>query len=737
MSKKKILDPLLPNLNQILHDMDSAALFALGAAFKQLDSHTINPLAMDCIMIIVANLGTSMDYEVTGRLWISLGLAFVHSYIPDIPWDPVSLRLEKINYVNRTIDAESATLLIEQEQQFLRSGHYINTGNAERSLNISNNRLKARKWLSKLPLRPEVSQIADLFQDLYILKDKMLSREVLDQLLEQISKGEAASHEKEAALQTLLDSFIRKTSEKYPMYHDITDPLFLSIYQIRYGVRLCRSYSSQSSSQSDTSIVNKLLRFSKSTDMNSMKELFDSFNYIKSDSQSGIRIKLKLKLSALEQMICLQQVGFNVESDTIAFISNVFTSIVDLWEKSEEQRKAKELEEASLYKVQAHTFETEEEFDEAEMKKMFPDFEEDFADIDPAVKERPINERDLKNEVIINAFDSETVKRIRICFGSFIASLVNKNAEVFDAQWKSAYMSAFDAAVNFQNKCHCKLSLLSEESAQEGFLVASKVRSDSIEKSECAFKIYDFYNDENIPETCRLRSILIEYDEKIQVCLDQWPEHAVLLGLRVICQRIVSFSVTSPIMKLLTGLELLLTKSEDWEKYASKEYSLKFVLNQIVALIVSWRKLELNSWKELLEIESEKAHQQIDTLWFHLWRTIYHAVENEEMEGLSSDLLALLDDFCLESTLGEFESRLKMLASFHWLIAMLKSTKPHAKQIENMLWNVKSYYGQYLEFVNSKLEAIKQPILKDLKEYVKIATWYIILTLGKMSTCSH
>jgi midasin len=97
-------------------------------------------------------------------------------------------------------------------------------------------------------------------------------------------------------------------------------------------------------------------------------------------------------------------------------------------------------------------------------------------------------------------------------------------------------------------------------------------------------------------------------------------------------------------MKLLLGLELLLIKSHDWEAYSSKEYSLKNELDQIIKLIVSWRKLELETWRELLEIESRKCSEVVSSQWFHLWKIIIRALQSE-LDVIDINVRAMLKTY--------------------------------------------------------------------------------------------
>ena len=59
---------------------------------------------------------------------------------------------------------------------------------------------------------------------------------------------------------------------------------------------------------------------------------------------------------------------------------------------------------------------------------------------------------------------------------------------------------------------------------------------------------------------------------------------------------------TAPIMKILTGLELILNKLEEWEVYASKSInSCSLEMNLVKQLIIRYRKIQILSWRNLLQ----------------------------------------------------------------------------------------------------------------------------------------
>jgi midasin (ATPase involved in ribosome maturation) len=68
----------------------------------------------------------------------------------------------------------------------------------------------------------------------------------------------------------------------------------------------------------------------------------------------------------------------------------------------------------------------------------------------------------------------------------------------------------------------------------------------------------------------------------------------------VIIDRILNFPLTSPVSRFLTGFEILLDKMHEWEENACSGVSLAAHWKSVTDQIGSWRKLELQCWKDCL-----------------------------------------------------------------------------------------------------------------------------------------
>ena len=64
----------------------------------------------------------------------------------------------------------------------------------------------------------------------------------------------------------------------------------------------------------------------------------------------------------------------------------------------------------------------------------------------------------------------------------------------------------------------------------------------------------------------------------------------------------------TPLMKLLTTIEYLLAKLEEWEStYASKRLnSVEAEINQLKMLVIRYRKLQILSWRNLLNWKKDR-----------------------------------------------------------------------------------------------------------------------------------
>eukprot|EP00741_Cyanophora_paradoxa_P000351 tig00000403_g342.t1 len=258
---------------------------------------------------------------------------------------------------------------------------------------------------------------------------------------------------------------------------------------------------------------------------------------------------------------------------------------------------------------------------------------------------------------------------------------------------------------------------------------------------------YDFYRDPNVALALPVVRALVE---RVAELAGQFPEHPTLQHLAAMSERILGFAVGSPVMRLLTGLEMLVKRAQEWEAFASRAVSLKPHTDALVKLIMRWRKLELQSWPNVLEARARAARERALAWWFHLHALVRCAAAGPEAaasaeaaaalaelpkapapeaegEGEAGaarplrDEFATLDLFLQSAPLGEYEARLQLLRAF--AAQARAEPAPAAAPLARLLGHLCAYYGQFEGAVRARLEALRGPVAKALDEHCRIAKW--------------
>ena len=225
---------------------------------------------------------------------------------------------------------------------------------------------------------------------------------------------------------------------------------------------------------------------------------------------------------------------------------------------------------------------------------------------------------------------------------------------------------------------------------------------------------YNFYKDSNIEESSKLRPLLNIVTDKIIKLLDVFPENPVLLHVLKIKTRVSSMLISAPLPQLLTGLEVLLTSCQEWQKNAHKGVSIQSEMDQIIHVILNWRKLELSCLKVLLSDHLNKVREEtIAKFWLHVVSIVM------EKRNKKEDVVRSLIRFMEAGSISDFRARLDILKS----VAKLSQISARESSGTSVLLNLYTYYSDLNLGVEKALESQNQTAETKLKEYLKIAKW--------------
>jgi MoxR-like ATPase len=282
-------------------------------------------------------------------------------------------------------------------------------------------------------------------------------------------------------------------------------------------------------------------------------------------------------------------------------------------------------------------------------------------------------------------------------------------------------------------------------------------------------KFPDVYKSGNIEEYRKLERPLTLLMLRLRQLLNQFAQHPILMQLLQLAHRVLNLSSNTPLMKLLTGLELLLKKAEDWESYAARFVSIKKELIELGILVARWRKMELYTWPKALAAREQEFHQTALNGWFQLYGLIHtddagvdnffpsgtYSTRSATEDAFVQQLYEALDEFIQKSNVGELKTRMSILLGFyqqmhleivegfggsghgaasghmsaheaeqdissHRTIRMRLSLRI---RISKLLLNLYQYYEQFIPSVDDLVKHKKAPLEKSLREQVRLAKW--------------
>ncbi|CAH0485031.1 unnamed protein product [Peronospora farinosa] len=687
------------------------------------------------------------------------------------------------------------------------------------------------------------SVFGELFRDLLRFNATMMSAEKMLALLSTARSPKSSQQRKRELLRELnmlqqtSESFLAQMSKKFgECFRDILEPVAAAIYCVKEGIALVTwsLYESLKDAslkkQQKEALALSLVQFPSTLTVKTAGQSWRGIQLmlqIVGTSATSILFganvtnKRKVEVALLDVALSKMELLFcdtltTARKNRALYLTAVETALdssktlFDLFlakwleQKEREEQKRKEEEELFKYKVRQLDVETEEELQEKEYREQFPDYSHDFqAFLSPDQAAVAAEKLGLSAPAEMDLLITDTIMQ-RLCetHVKLYAETANSEITITKSEIVDAFSRAFSLALKLRKSLNAMASTAIENAvASSGVLAASLVQtrlgSTVGSKKNVVPSIHainsdyirgiDFHRDPLVKEVVLVAEPLQRLMVKVQSLLAQWPDHAILQQIVLVADRIRNFEISSPLVRTLTGVELLLRKAQEWEMYAARAYSISDELSALSALVTRWRKLELYSWPHLLYVK-EKQHRfmaqktwismyslltaqfesdadilrDIDTSrrnpqnvqWLHLNRlslwvfTLVNckvgipalsaaARESQARQReFMTRLFETLDAYIRSCPIGQYETRLRVVYSFCSQLFMelwspserqRKSTNfdtmPSKHALANMLYHLYRYYGQHLGYLERQWSGLKAPIQRKLVEFVKICRW--------------
>ncbi|CAH1402253.1 unnamed protein product [Nezara viridula] len=669
--------------------------------------------------------------------------------------DPVKKKAIKMQYMSEEV-SELHKLLSAEELMKITIGAPLSWPLKEQHEGRINELGKKYKGFDQsVAVRPATSLYSDIVKEISHLVSVLVSDDNFNNRLNSLidlNKADVPKERKENLLAEIKSWLLSVThyQEKlhnryYTSYPDIIGPILMALAQIVYGVKLIYSAVekeiNQSAHRGNRSVdqLLKMLIIFPIADLKSAVEVVEhcsdvglmnllNKNEISQDSNSFSTQDNKIRLIK----ICIRIIKTLSRTYAIDKVKNtlflILEHVVLCWNQIQEEEKVKKAQEDSIYINRMKL--TEEEEAAKEISQLFPSSrEDDFGDLEAPVAldyVPPTPTKKVEDPMKLKSVEIEDICQLH----SLIVREQAQNhwlsrepvAEDNYVALLSDRLSVFSTLIDGLHG-HCEKQL--DQFSISSYLIAADLQTADIFKPIKENNHYDFYRDTNISESKQCIPLLNAIQKRVDELLVEWPDHPTLQQITTIIQRVTGFSMSSPLSRFLTGLELLLTKLHHWEENAHAGVSLAQHSASLTNQIIAWRKLELSAWKGALHSTYLKCEERARKWWFYLFSIVTAYIRNTETASLAEEtenIVKTLQGYMETSSLGEFSVRLDLLYTFH-CHALLFPSSQRQTTISSILWNLYNFYKLFKNAISKTILDLSLPIEKKLKDFVKIARW--------------
>lgn len=669
----------------------------------------------------LGNESRTADIRTLGHGWIALSRLFTDLYIPNTPIDPAAMQSARSEFLN----TELASLSHEMELEVTRERRI--TGNISNgTIDYLDEQIKhVREQLNSLQHVPSkasrsILRLREFWSEVSQFMAKIVPEFRLNHLLGAIDAKSSGALESEHVVQEAISGLTQRLERVYPEFHDIYEPLRSALLYLRLGLRLVAHASVSEEGAAIRNLTHALTAFPSVAGAPALITAD-----IKGDIHAAEWSPFESILLVLAAIAFEVELGISVQSCLLA-MENVYEKAVRLW--LIEQKRREEANEASqsLYRESRtnHVSVHESELEEEEFLALFPDYE-------------ALLDSDHYHEHPAGARARHSLPQDQSCRNTFVllhlGILIPKSHPSSALTHLSDLRAVFLNAILETHQNHLPETLDRRTFPHQLSLIAARHRD--LHRLNEAFRPYNFYVDSHVPEIQRATAAVEPLKQRLQVLIQEWPDQMVLHHLNDCCTQILNLSIQSPVAKVLAILEKLLLQTDDWEMYANRQNTLQNHRQSLTELIISWRRLELSSWRGLLRTEAIAFEEGVSDWWFRLYdvtvRGVLDIVERNRSDDLNDyldHLVPLLDSYLKSSPLGQFSRRLDLLRSFGLFLQYLSLTKSEQareplRRVQRIVRSTQDYYSQFLSPIISSLTVQERGVEEDIQGFIKIASW--------------
>lgn len=431
------------------------------------------------------------------------------------------------------------------------------------------------------------------------------------------------------------------------------------------------------------------------------------------------------------------------------FVEGVFAAYRDLYRRVEqlEERERHDAEMSVLYKEKALVIEGDDERLLRSLKDLFPSYEKEFADEDEGADDADDNTVSERREakaakhtrIMLKERDGAYVRRLVATHGDFYARLVSSALETSNShpdEIRNAFTARFDVLSSelprFAQQCvgrdtdEHEERLLLNGFASRAVVMEHAMRGGTpatlAEKQGGGFNVF---TDADSQELSRFSKPLTQLLTAVEDLSATYPDTVALQRCLRVGRKIAALpALSTPLMKVMTGCEILLRECYEWERNASHHVSLMSHMTELSSFVLRWRRLELHCWSHVFKAKKDEFELRAALQWFHFYDLIHQADANAADGAALSErctkLFQTLSQFMWGACYGDYFVRLRLIRNMGY---ELTASMGYASPLANVALHVADFFSQFEALLQEKVQNSILPIEDDIHEFTKIMRW--------------
>ena len=740
-------------------------------------------------------------YRRCGLIWIHLGLLRFQFLLPYSPVDPAFVSFWQLQMVERNLDQLEQWKEMEHVLESMHSAFVFETSagiDKEDVLRYSQDHLEqhAMKLRSKAIERIGMDNPEEMFQQFFLALHRFHSN-ILSQekMMSWVNRNPSEWNEAEvkiwiASCQQFQFTFQSQFASLYP---DLVEPLLVALYQIQEGFSCLlhwiqeekRASKQVPQHDSEEQILHTLLSFPKPYSSNDVVSRVANFAQRSLEKRHLTLHCLEFNFMEWEKNVAMTS---SISDRSFDIFDKMVGKLLEYWKAWQQQCQDEKAEQEKLFqmksKVETLEIESEEQVDEKEYRKLFPDYSLGGDENVNAMGETNDHTSPKDIQLLQKLIHQILPQVFQHCFVDSLAPTSDSRITEQNLYQKAleccTTMDSFSPSSGIFSVLP---SFASREQVQiwRGLEFGCKMGQDRLStvigpKVTTAFNPFDTTSNDTQHQHHQLAHLIPvlstfpAFIKKLRHLIEQWPENALLHRIFEWVANFQSLSIETTLPHMFHGVEQFLQCVNEWEENAAKKVSFEEEIRPFSKLVIEWRKVELQSWKQLLHHQCEKYQHQARASWIYLFDMLHSADRPDatppsntgknwifnkrsnqtelEVDGvktesaaslISTQLFNALDDYLRQSNMGEFPTRCEMFQNLS-LYFEHKNAGQYAKIVQNVLYHFVCYY--YHQF-HARWEVLHQqarrPVEKKIQQHVKLSSWdeQSYYSLAESSEKSH